>query len=132
MRFLTLLLLAPVLALTGCAPAEEPLEFGDVQGKLTLNGAPLPNAMVVFNRPESGHGGSAVVDGEGKYIVTDKLPVGSYQVVISPAPVKPPNPGEPAPTIPPNKIPAKYSNPASSGLTAEVAPGENTLDFDLK
>lgn len=118
--------------LNGCGAGEEVLEFGEVNGKLTLNGAPLTNAMVVFNRTETGHGGSATVDGEGKYVVTDKLPAGIYQVGVSPAPVKPPNPGEPAPVIPPSKIPAKYSNPDTSGFTADVAPGPNTFDFDLK
>ena len=132
MRSLTLLWAVPLLALLCGCGGEEVIEFGEVKGKLTLKGAPLTNAMIVFDRTESGHGGSATVDGEGKYIVTDKLPSGNYKVAVSPAPVKPPNPGEPAPPIPPNKIPAKYSNAETSGFTADVAPGENTFDFDLK
>ena len=133
MRLPVLLFVVPMLALlSGCGAAEEPLEFGEVSGKLTLNGAPLTTAMIVFNRTETGHGGSATADGEGKYVVSDKLPSGNYQVLITPAPIKPPNPGEPAPVIPPNKIPAKYSSPATSGLAADVAPGPNTFDFDLK
>lgn len=29
-------------------------------------------------------------------------------------------------------IPAKFNNPETSGLTAEIKPGKNSLQFDVK
>jgi hypothetical protein len=57
----------------------------------------------------------------------DGAPPGKYRVVITP-------PGSSDPERPPPKsqIPAKYFNFDTSGLTAEIKPGRNTIELEVE
>jgi hypothetical protein len=57
----------------------------------------------------------------------DGAPPGKYRVVITP-------PGSSDPERPPPKsqIPAKYHNFDTSGLTAEIKPGRNTIELEVE
>ncbi len=87
-------------------------------GKVTVNGKPLAGATITF-RGENGFMGRGKTSAEGRYVVRSAgaggLVPGRYRVTISNS-----------------KLPAKYADPKRTGLTAEIKPGENTMDFDLR
>ena len=131
MHRLCVLPLVAVLIAGGCGSPSADDATSTISGQVTMGGGPVTDAVIVFSSPAAGAGGSAVVDEDGTYQLTDPLPAGTYQVTLTPAPVPPPNPGEPVPVITPSRIPEKYFSPESSGLTAEVVSGENTFNFEL-
>ena len=119
------------LGVTGCGESPEPT--GKVAGTVTFNKKPIAEGTVNFIAKKKGVGASAPLDSEGKYVVTEPIPAGSYAVFILPPAMEPPLPGQP-PNVPkeyPN-IPMKYRTPETSKLKAVVGEGENPLDFDLK
>ena len=152
-----------VLAVLGCETPTPTLDTVPVSGKVTLDGAPVDGAKVVF-APASGGGtaASGVTDAGGRYKLTTLNPgdgalAGSYLVMISKteqvgedpaaAAVKPGMSDEEATkaameahvagekTDPEFRdlLPAKYKDPAASGLKAEVAKGGQTeFNFELE
>lgn len=125
-----------ILVVAGCG-SDGP-ELADVTGTVTLDGKPVPGAVLTFI-PTSGSTSYGKTDASGKYTLmfTDTkygAMIGSYKVEIE---VK---------RIPPDEIaemkaegqqvatefvtiPKKYR--ADGALTAEVKSGENTIDFKL-
>jgi 3',5'-cyclic AMP phosphodiesterase CpdA len=119
-------------------PQRERQECLPVRGRVYYNGKPAAGARVVFyyldtrnNRYRAG--GDALVDEEGgftlsTYRANDGAPPGDYQVAISWR--DRPNPAERGDGH--NKLPAKYANPQTSGLSVGVKAGSNDFLFDLK
>jgi hypothetical protein len=128
--FAGMLILA--VACSGCG--ESGPEIASVEGKVTLDGQPLPDAAVVFI-PENGRPAGARTDEQGNYVLNftegreGAIP-GKNRVQISTAR----DPGEtadgqPRPAVP-EKIPLIYN--ANSELEFTVKPGEkNIANFDL-
>ena len=121
----------------GCnAGVEE--ESGWVTGQVTYQGTPVTEATVMFTNPEQHIAMTAQVDEEGKFRIrragTNGLPLGSYQVTVSPPrvdlPLGPPPPGWQDKKYP--NIPDSYRNPATSNLSATVADGENVFAIEMK
>jgi hypothetical protein len=123
------------VVLTGCGGSAS-----SVSGTVTLDGRPLGGSqsvrVTVMFYPESGGAPAAArADARGGYVLStgaqQGLASGNYVVAISANEVIPPKveggmPGMRALT------PQRYADPAQSGLRAEVKPGRNTFDFDLK
>lgn len=128
-----------LLAIAGCGEGA-----ASVSGKVTYNGTPVSGGTITF------HGTDGKVDGtwidpDGKYIVT-RAPVGEVKVTVevgrAGAPPKMPKskdvPGHPGDkgggtaTGKPMVIPAKYKDPAQSGLTYTLKSGSQVIDIDLK
>lgn len=127
----------------GCGGDDGP-ELGQVTGTVTLDGQPLPGGTISFipdnsagttgplSDSEIGPDGTYVLNGAGgrqgavigKHVVT----------VIGPPDLsntsRDPNDPEPAPG-PPVKVSGKYADSTTSGLTAEVKAGENTIPIAL-
>jgi hypothetical protein len=131
-----------------------------VSGTVTLNGAPAAGIAVSFVPDGSGESAVGVTDATGKYTLTtrksgDGAVPGRYKVTMAKyegkeTPTTDPSqahanydisneypPGynpDAVPEAPPsqNLLPAQYSDPATSGFSAEVVKGENTYNFDLK
>src|SRR5262245_26807017 len=122
-------LIISALLLTGCGGPEHP-DVGRVSGVVMLDGQPLTEATVMF-QPTQGRASVATTDSAGKYtlIYLDGVPgalLGSHKVII-----RTEIPGEDGQApIAKEKLPKKYH--AESELTAEVKPGSNKLDFELK
>ena len=117
-----------------------------VTGVVTFNGAPLPTATVTFSPKQGSEGTGAIgtTDDQGVYKLQTVLgkvgagtTPGSYEVsikcekVVDPgqAPDEDGNGGRDE--VVESVIPAKYGKTATSGLTAEVVSGNNTINFDL-
>ena len=113
-----------------------------VTGTVTLDGRPLPDALVTFY-PEgttAGLGGSGRTGADGQYTITPSRKgqalLGTYRVVISRR-LRPD--GSPAdPKVPPiesdarETLPPMYSQREASKLTVTVTRDQTNYDFPLR
>lgn len=122
-----------LLGLT-CLGCDSGPEIASVEGNVTMDGKPLPNASVIFV-PEDGRPAGATTDDQGHYVLTftegrrGAVP-GRNKVQISTArdPSETPA-GEPIPAAP-ETVPMKYN--AQTELEFTVEPGtKNVADFAL-
>jgi len=112
-----------VISSAGCSKSGP--QLAPVTGRITLDGAPLANADVLFQPDDATPPSSARADAEGRYVLAYKRGVmgghlGSNTVRITISPDVVPNP--------PN-IPARYN--AESKLTKEIKSGQNEFNFEL-
>jgi len=137
-----------MLVLNGCS--EEPTRY-EAGGTVTFDSKPVENATLAFV-PDAGLAGQAQTDKDGKYKITSVgkpgLPAGKYKVSIKATTGGGFAGGTTAdekkekmmdmmmkgPKDVVDVIPPKYSDPQTSGLTAEVTsdPKKNVFDFSLK
>jgi hypothetical protein len=129
--------LAVVVPLVGCGGSGRPNTV-TVTGQVLLDGQPLPGTAVMFTGPEGGAPVTAVTDANGNFkldavIGLNKVAVaktegggGAGEAELAPA--------EEATTPPPVRsvLPAKYANPATSGISVEVKPGMGPVRIELK
>jgi hypothetical protein len=122
----------------GCGPHEE---LARVSGKVTLDGAPLTGAQIVFEDAAHGVSVNAPLEADGSYTIRtydkDGVPPGTYQVAVRPGSF---STGE-APLVseantraapPASTIPDRYRSVGTSELTASVVAGDNAnVDFAL-
>ena len=135
MRTRSPLLLVLVLAL-GCGDSKR----ASVSGTVTLDGKPLPNALVSFQpdgegQVDAGPGSTGRTDEKGEYTLQVSgggkgAVVGWHKVKIS-CPVEdgPSNPDEDRRTPQKDRVPLRYNR--NSALKFEVKPGSNTADWPL-
>jgi hypothetical protein len=124
-----------LLALVCLGCGDSGPEIASVEGKVTLDGAPLPNAAVVFI-PENGRPAGATTDADGNYVLNftqgrqGAIP-GKNKVQIRTARDRSETPdGTPIPAVP-EKLPIKYNT--QSTLEFDVKPGEkNIANFELE
>jgi len=118
-------LLCVIVLIAGCSGGDP---VASVTGKVTVDGEPVTEGMVLF-LSEKGAGGSGELQADGTY--TLQCPPGQYKVAVAPPESTDPTP---APAKPPEEgdIPYQYQDVGSSGLTAELAEGENTFDIPLE
>lgn len=131
----TLWALALLMASVGCGKSAP--VTGKVAGKLTYKGQPVSDALVIFESAETQRTITAPVKADGTYEVViaggEGLPVGNYQVWVTPPPHS--IPMEQFKTPPPPKqypnIPQKFREPETSGLTLQVVNGQNNYDIAM-
>lgn len=144
-------LLLGITWIVGCAqqPAADRPTTYSVTGTVTFQGNPVEGATVAFSPTQGKQGAFATTDASGKYSLTtfvggDGALPGEYKVKISQYEKEAPSGGEGEEYVPPeetgegedsgpkNLLPEKYADANSSGLTATVTEGENTIDFALE
>jgi hypothetical protein len=119
----------------------------EVQGTLTLNGAPLADVEVYFipdgEKGTRGPRAAAVTDADGHFrldlgALGAGTVVGHHRVVLVDRLALPPVPDERVdkpgarPRAPqPSRIPEKYNAAVSTPLRVEVKTGPQTVDLDL-
>jgi len=136
--------------LVGCgAPATKAV----VRGTVSIAGKALPGGLIGFHSTTDPTRWSAGrIDGDGSYLVPD-APVGPCKVTVDTAMLRgrrpPPPPSGPTVTGPtPGGLPggsglppvttkfvaidSRFSDSASTPLTVEVAPGENSFAFTVE
>ena len=121
-------------ALTGCGDSRQ--KTAVVRGKVTYKGKPVPHGSVTFMPTGSSPAATGEIQSDGKYTLTtyssgDGAVLGSHKVMIvsiQDTSAKLPEERNP---LPPPLVPDKYTNPATTPLTAEVKDQENTIDFEL-
>ena len=134
----------------GCGPKRPPL--GRVSGTVRFDGKPVANGAIIFevpgNRPASGK----IVEGALRDITTfdsgDGVPVGTARVAVHAFATSATQQKAAVPEFekdgqevidpkgymkgPDSLIPARYNDPASSGISFTIQPGENSINLDLK
>ena len=126
---------------SGCGPGFP--ETADVSGRVTYAGKPVPEGRVLF-WPEEGRPAMGEINPDGTYHLTtfaegDGATPGTHKVTIKATRVHFPGGGASSPEAPgaPGRpivewlVPERYEQVATSPLTVDVQPGENTVDFDL-
>ena len=127
------------LALSGCGDNSGP-RLAQVTGTVTYQGKPLPGAYVGFAPEKPGErAASGSTDSQGQYRLTtftnfDGAVLGKHKVMIR-AEEPPDDPTKAADdiTLKRGKLltPRKYTDPETSGLSADVADQHNVINFDL-
>ncbi len=112
------------LAITGCGRSDLP-ELGRVQGTVTLDGKPIPNAAIGFYPLSGGRQALAIFDQDGHYELTFVNGVEGAKTGMSEVTVFWPDGSTPT-----AKIPAKYNS--KTELQFEVKPGKNTHNLTLE
>ncbi|HVK16948.1 MAG TPA: hypothetical protein VM533_08355 [Fimbriiglobus sp.] len=127
--------LAALWAAAGCG-GEKRARTARVNGKVTYKGKAVPNGTVTFIPASGGPSATGEIAKDGTFSMTtyssgDGAILGKHKVVI----VAMQDMGEKLPEervpLPPPIVPNRYTNPATSPLTAEVQDGENSPVFDL-
>lgn len=143
-------------ASVGCNSAAPGLKTEEVEGLVTLDGAPVADATVTFTPVASGTGAMATgtTDASGKYRLTAVAPgyspkpgsgtlPGEYNVGVvkvqmpefptSTDAIKPQEGQRPSAATPTLTyvVPQKYENPASSGIKKTVKEGKNDIPIEL-
>lgn len=111
-----------------------------VQGKVMLNGAPVPNAYVVFFAPDGAdpkkaplRTSDAMAEGDGTFVLSsykaeDGAPAGKYIVtVVLREPFY-----DPSGKLGKNRLPEKYENVKTSDLRVTVKTGTNEITLNLE
>ncbi len=124
--------------LSGCGNSGK--KVWPVAGKVTFQGKPVCAGTIRFRGP-TGVDMTSNLRSDGSYEIVMAegrgLPEGDYQVAIIPlnAPAGtaiPMGPGAPPPKPVCNDIPAKYHDPATSGLTLTIPSDARRFDFDMQ
>jgi len=137
------LLLLPLMMVSCGGSATVPL--AKLEGTVTLNGQPLEAATIVFESPGQRAANGKVVNGKIVEVTTfdpnDGIPLGRHKVAIQasgavgaavasdPSQDSSSQAGYMGVSAPP--FPPRYSNPETSGLTAEILKGTNKVEFAL-
>jgi len=105
-----------------------------VKVTVTFGGEPIKEGRVDLSNAKAGQGGGGELNASGQ-VTIDNIPHGEYVVTVVPplAIPKPPEPGQPRPTVQdyPN-IPKKFRVATSSPLRAIVKQGATEFTFELK
>ena len=139
---LYLVALAMLAVLPACSKA---IKTEGVTGVVTYNGEPLADATVKFIPTDAtGSQSYGKTNEKGEYKLQTLLGAadagttpGEYKVTVDcittveTGNMIEENGEEKPETVAESLIPAKYNNAETSGLTATVAPGDNTINFDL-
>ena len=116
----------------GCGGAGD---IASVEGTVTLDGAPLPGATVLFVPEAGGRPAAGRTDDQGKYVLNfsgnlkGAIPGKSTVRISTKADTGVDDNGQPIPAVP-EKIPMKYN--VKSELSFEVVDGtKNVANFEL-
>jgi hypothetical protein len=121
-----LLLAGCALLLAWAAPSCAP-QVGQVSGKVTYQGVPLPFGSIVFVNAEGNVVGKCAI-ANGQYVMTD-VPTGSVKVAVESHERVPPGlGGVPGSYV---LIPPRYRKAETSGLGYSVTRGSQTFNLDL-
>lgn len=119
----------------GCQEQEQ---LGRVYGRVTFQGEPITEGILVFSNAQQGIHMTADLAPDGTYELQNAggfgLPLGTYQVAVNPPIPEPPVMGAPSPPPKPKSftdIPPKFRELDTSGLSITVVEGENRFDIDM-
>lgn len=130
----TILVIAVIVGHCSSCGQSEPL--ARVTGKVTFEGNPVREGLVVFNNEQLGvYMTAPILDGEYEIITArgKGVPPGEYRVAVAPPMVdhpvgpilEPPKPVEYA------DIPRRYHDVSTSGFTAGLQDGDNVVDLAM-
>ena len=132
-QFVLLLLSVVAAGLTGCGGDSGPA-LGQVTGTVTMDGKPLPDAMVSFYPEAGGRSAHGVTDASGKFLLRftgmkDGALVDTHKVKIETG-VQLSESETQSRRTKVAQLPVRYNK--ETELTAKVERGSNNFDFDLQ
>jgi hypothetical protein len=116
-------------------------ELAKVSGTVSLNGKPLTGGQITFF-PAQGPSAFATIESDGTFVLSTKQPadgalIGTHKVAILPPTVgrtlesmTAAKAGRPSPSQ--ITVPQYAQSPETSGITRDVARGENKFSIDLQ
>ncbi|MCR9116068.1 MAG: carboxypeptidase-like regulatory domain-containing protein [bacterium] len=121
--------LLALLVTAGCGGYDN---VAPVTGVVTLDGAPLPNARIVFSPVKGGRPSEATSDADGNYslrytVDVDGAEIGEHKVSVTTS-ISKDTPRGPVNT--PELVPARYN--ARSELNKEVSSSTNEINLQLE
>ncbi|MBN1395485.1 MAG: hypothetical protein JW959_10715 [Pirellulales bacterium] len=125
-----------LLATTGCQKSDR-AALGKVSGTVSYRGEPVASGTVIFEVRGARTAYGKIDDGKIIEVTTykpgDGAPLGPARIaVFVPAPEDAPSERVFQRDLYKSLIPPKYGDPAASGLTFEIAAGDNNLVLDLR
>lgn len=125
-----------VVAVAGCGSSDDQMETSSVTGTVTYDGKPVATGTVMFTPVGGGPPATGQIQEDGTYQLRtyeegDGAVFGEHKVTITALDMGSGLPEDMA-TEPKPLVPEKYGRDTTSGLTATVASGENTIDFPLE
>ena len=133
-RFLLFASLVSSLALSGCSSEDE--IRGRISGKVTSQGEPVPEGLVLFHCHDTGINMNATIKDGAYEVIRAKgagLPLGDYWVRVCPPNVLFGGPESVKEFKEKYKnIPEKYRNFETSGLTVTIIDGDNPYDIAME
>lgn len=149
MRTLALWMAVAALLSSGCSRGDRS-PVGRVTGTVNYRGQPIQEGTIIFEVPGSRSATGTITGGKITDVTTydpgDGVPVGTAKIAVfatdagaaASAVTSGADPGGGGPLGADymgggakSLIPAKYNNPATSGLAREIAAGDNELTLDL-
>lgn len=129
-RFVPALLLGFAI-MVGCGGTEG---YSTVTGNVTLDGQPLPDALIQFSPVNPGSPSYGRTDASGNYELIYSREIkgaelGEHVVAITTAQTGDPDAEPPTQDVP-EKLPPKYHS--QTELKVEVKPGKNVHNFELQ
>ena len=120
--------------LSGCGGG---LPTAPVRGKITYQGKPVPSGTILFMPEGDQPAATGEIQPDGSYVLETYEPgdgavLGKHSIMITAVEDQTGKLPEARSPMPALLIPVKYTNMMTSGLTAEVQPGQNTIDFVLE
>ena len=122
---------------SGCSSGDHWLPVHPTRGRVLFDGKPIPQAHVTLHPLNSSDPAAprprAIIADDGTfelttYVANDGAPVGEYAVTIDwwRTDAKPGTQEGDSPP-PTNRLPARYSRPATSNLRVRIEPGDNQI-----
>jgi hypothetical protein len=132
-QFTAAIVTAGMILAVGCNKTDQP-PLGSVRGRVTLDGIPLDGAIVYFSPVEGGRVSQDRTDPKGDfnliYIGTTRgAKTGKHAVRITTAYESVDASGQ---MVEHEEVVPKRYNGKDTVLTADIKPGSNVVDFDLK
>ena len=120
-----LVVVSATLLFFGWLVLYERIPTGTVTGRITFKGQPLPRGMVVLLTTEDGQIRTypGLIHKDGTYTVAN-VPTGPAKVAVAS--------GRSRNDAPADRIPRKYRDPDTSGLSFEMRPGTQNFSVDLQ
>ncbi len=104
-----------------------------VRGTVTYNGQPLDSGILQFTGPNGAYT-AGVIKADGTYEIADVMP-GETKVAIQEAPRSDGSSSggkHQAPSKEPQRIPSKFLDVKTSGITVTITPSTTNLPIELK
>lgn len=122
------------ILLAGCNGSQQPT--APVRGQITYDDKPVTSGTITFVPKKSGPAATGEIQKDGSYVLKtyktgDGAVLGEHTVMIISLEDQTGKLPEHRSQTPPTLIPPKYSNNQTSGLSATVKEGDNTINFPL-
>jgi hypothetical protein len=123
------LICVAALVLSGCGQGGKPT--GTVSGTVSHKGTPLTSGNVNLIS-KSGSAAIAKIDEQGRFKVDGAVVAGDYTAYATAPIPEPQAPGSKPAAKTKFELPAKFRDPATSGVTVTVNAGSNDLPIEFK